>query len=369
MKDYMKNCGSGFMSGSGYTFPVETRRNAAPTFSGSGRLVELAKPGVFTLILISLLSQILSAQMGSPGHGETQAIALHPTNPDILYAGAAKGFCKTLEGGKDNWPVYGLDTLSPRVIAVSQSNPDIIYAGTYEMGVHKSENGASSWKAINNGISDLRIRALVLHPQDDQVVFAGTEGYGIFKTTDGGDSWKEVNSGLIDKVIRSLVIDPTNPDTLYAGTWHGVYTTKNGARSWSADPDGLFDIDVRVLALDPTDSHTIYAGTQPRGIFRSEDGGKTWVAGAQQLPEHIESMAIDPVNPRHVYVGTKAGVFLSKDRGDHFKSAGLRWSNHAWTLAFDPKTSPPTLYYGGVGGVLKTINEGLWWEVTGPKHR
>jgi photosystem II stability/assembly factor-like uncharacterized protein len=97
------------------------------------------------------------------------------------------------------------------------------------------------------------------------------------------------------------------------------------------------------------------------------DGGKTWTAGAELLAERIESMAIDPANPSHVYVGTKAGVFLSKDQGDHFESAGLRWSNHAWCLVFDSKTSPPTLYYGGVGGVLKTVNEGLWWEVTGPK--
>ncbi len=321
------------------------------------------------LFMSTLLSHQLPAQMGSPGHGETQAIALHPTDPKIIYAGAAKGFCKTLEGGNDNWPVYGLDTFSPRVIAVSQSNPEIIYAGTYEMGVHKSINGASSWKAVNNGIADLRIRALVLHPQDDQIVFAGTEGNGVFKTVDGGNSWEETNSGLFDKVIRTLVIDPEAPDRLYAGTWHGVYTTQDGAKNWSVDPDGLYDVDVRALALDPMDSKIIYAGTQPRGVFRSRDGGKTWTAGAEPLTEHIESMAIDPANPSHVYVGTKAGVYISKDRGDHFTSAGLRWSNHAWCLVFDPKTSPPTLYYGGVGGVLKTINEGHWWEVTGPKIR
>ena len=311
----------------------------------------------------------LSAQMGSPGHGETQAIALHPTNPDIMYAGAAKGFCKTLEGGQDNWPVYGLDTLSPRAIAVSQSNPDVIYAGTYEMGIYKSINGARSWKAVNRGIADLRIRALVLHPKDDQIVFAGTEGNGVFKTVDGGNSWKEMNRGLIDKVIRTLVIDSKAPDVLYAGTWHGVYKTTDGGQTWSADTSGIYDVDVRALALDPTNSKIIYAGTQPRGVFRSMDGGKTWTAGAEPLAEYIESIAIDPANPSHVYVGTKAGVFISKDRGDHFTSAGLRWSNHAWCLVFDEKTSPPTLYYGGVGGVLKTVNQGHWWEVTGPKNR
>ncbi len=335
----------------------------------ANRLVGGMKKGVLLVFATILSGACLYGQMGSPGHGETQAIALHPTNPEIMYAGAAKGFCKTLEGGNDNWPVYGLDTFSPRVIAVSQSNPEIIYAGTYEMGIHKSINGARSWKAVNNGIADLRIRALLLHPQDDRIVFAGTEGNGVFKTVDGGNSWKEMNSGLFDKVIRTLVIDPEAPDTLYAGTWHGVYTTEDGAKNWSVDPDGLYDVDVRVLALDPTDSKIIYAGTQPRGLFRSMDGGKTWAAGAEPLTEHIESMAIDPANSSHVYVGTKAGVFISKDKGDHFTSAGLRWSNHAWCLVFDPKTSPPTLYYGGVGGVLKTINEGHWWEVTGPKIR
>lgn len=329
----------------------------------------LSKPEILLAITAFLLPQISMAQMGSPGHGETQAIALHPTDPDILYAGAAKGFCKSLEGGADGWPVYGLDTLSPRAIAVSQSNPDIIYAGTYEMGVHKSVNGASSWKAVNQGIADLRIRALVMHSRNHRIVYAGTEGTGIFKTVDGGQSWKEMNTGLIDKVIRALAIDPQNPGTLYAGTWHGVYKTTTGAKTWSADPQGIFDVDVRALALDPTDSKIIYAGTRPRGLFRSMDGGKTWIPGAKPLTEHIESLAVDPANPSHVYAGTKAGVFISKDRGDHFTSAGLRWSNHAWCLVFDAKTSPPTLYYGGVGGVLKTTNQGLWWEVTGPKHR
>ena len=98
------------------------------------------------------------------------------------------------------------------------------------------------------------------------------------------------------------------------------------------------------------------------------DGGNTWTAGTKPLTENLESIAIDPANPSHVYVGTKAGVFISTDRGDHFKSAGLRWSNHAWCLVFDAKTTPPTLYYGGVGGVLKTINQGYWWDVTGPKR-
>ena len=163
-----------------------------------------------------------------------------------------------------------------------------------------------------------------------------------------------------------MAMDPRNPDVIYAGTWHGVYNTTDGGQNWSADPEGLYDVDVRAIALDPSNPDIVYAGTQPRGVYRSEDGGKTWTRGKNPLMEHIESMAIDPANPGHVYVGTRAGVFVSTDKADTFVTAGLRWSNMAWALVFDPKTNPPTLYYGGVGGVLKTTTRGVEWDVTGP---
>ena len=80
------------------------------------------------------------------------------------------------------------------------------------------------------------------------------------------------------------------------------------------------------------------------------------------------ALAVDPKKPAEVYAGTLAGIFRSTDRGMSWKPAGLHWSNRTWTLVFDDRTDPPTLYYGGEGGVLKTQNGGLWWEVTGPKR-
>lgn len=315
---------------------------------------------------LCLLAQSLFAQMGSPGHGETQAVALHPTDPMILYAGAAKGLCKTVIGGKDNWPTVGLDTYSPRAIVVSQQNPNLVYAGTHKVGVYRSSDGGESWTETNVGFSYPQVRSMLIHPKNDHVVYAGTDGGGVFKTVDGGDTWKEINYGLIDKVIRSMAMDPRDPDVIYAGTWHGVYKTTNGGKNWSADPQGLYDVDVRAVALDPSNPDIVYAGTQPRGVYRSEDRGKTWTRGKSPLMEHIESMAVDPANLGHVYLGTRAGVFVSLNKGDSFETAGLRWSNMAWTLVFDPKTDPPTLYYGGVGGVLKTTTRGVQWDVTGP---
>ena len=110
------------------------------------------------------------AQMGSPGGGETQAIALHPQDPQILYAGAAKGLCKTTKGGKDNWPSSGLEALSPRSIVLDPSDPEILYVGTYEMGVYKSTDGARSWVRASAGITNGRIRGLVIDPGDERTI-------------------------------------------------------------------------------------------------------------------------------------------------------------------------------------------------------
>ena len=219
-----------------------------------------AQGPVLTVLLLLATLVTAHAQMGSPGGGETQAIALHPTNPQIIYVGAAE--------------------------------------------------------------------------------------------------WVEKNHGLLDKVVRCMVVDPNNPATLWVGTWHGIYRSEDGGDTWRANPDGLYDVDVRALALDPTDSRILYAGTHPRGVFRSEDGGWTWKKASQPLSEEILAVVVDPSNPARVFAGTRAGVFRSENRGDRFEGAGLSWSNRTWTLVFDERTSPPTLYYGGEGGVLKTTNSG-----------
>jgi len=349
-----------------------------------GRRCPRLKPGaiqleaVFTRTLkgaartgaaMAVLALPLSAQMGSPGGGHVQGIALDPSNPMILYAGAAKGLCKTTKGGLDNWPSVGLEPLGPNAIVVDPEEPQIVYAGTYSSGVWRSPDAGGAWEPVNDGITYPDIRAMAIDPENPETVYAATDGGGVFKTVNGGESWDESNVGLIDKTIRALVIDPKNPETLYAGTWHGVYKTTDGAATWSADPQGpLYDVDVRALALDPTNPQVVYAGTDPRGVFRSDDGGKTWTKSAAPLTERILSLAVDPKTPSDVYAGTTSGVFRSRDRGMSWEPAGLHWSARAWTLVFDDRTTPPTLYYGGEGGVLKTQDGGLHWEVTGPKR-
>src|SRR3989442_9066919 len=143
---------------------------------------------------------------------------------------------------------------------------------------------------------------------------------------------------------------------------------------------------VTALAIDPKTPSTLYAGTQVGGIFKSLDGGGSWQAINNGLPEggicqgcpspsfptppgrHIVALAIDPLTPTTVYVATRAkDIFKSTDGGQSWSGVYVGETLLEITsLVVDPKT-PSTLYAAGdccpaVGGVIKSTDGGQSWR-------
>jgi photosystem II stability/assembly factor-like uncharacterized protein len=90
--------------------------------------------------------------------------------------------------------------------------------------VFKSTDGGENWKAVNNGLTNIDVRALAIDPLTPTTLYAGTWGGGVFKSTDGGENWGAVNMGLVNLYVFALAIDPVTPTTIYAGTDSGVFT-------------------------------------------------------------------------------------------------------------------------------------------------
>ena len=109
-----------------------------------------------------------------------------------------------------------------------RNNHDILYAATHSKGVFKSVSAGSYWVAVNNGITDLSTRSIVIDPTNSEIVYVGTWHYGgVFKTVNGGNSWKAASTGLYHK-IYSLHMDPKNPNLIYAATYRkGIMVTEN----------------------------------------------------------------------------------------------------------------------------------------------
>src|SRR5262249_11947973 len=101
---------------------------------------------------------------------------------------------------------------------IDPTTPSTLYAGIFKSGVFKSTDGGVSWVAINHGLTNTTVQALVIGAKTPTTLYAGTAGGGAFTSSDGGETWEEMNNGLTNLYVTNLVIDPLSGTTLYAGT-------------------------------------------------------------------------------------------------------------------------------------------------------
>lgn len=170
--------------------------------------------------------------------GRITTMAISQQNPNILYIGAADGGVFKSTNAGVNWiPLTDYQrSLSMGAIAVDPTNDNILYAGTGEanssgdsydgFGVMKTTNGGTTW--FSTGLEETRhIGKIVIDPTNTQVVyvagmgnlFTGNSGRGVYKTTDGGSSWTQVlfvndTTGVVD-----IDINTQNPNILMAASW------------------------------------------------------------------------------------------------------------------------------------------------------
>ncbi|GAB5409190.1 MAG: hypothetical protein BalsKO_15550 [Balneolaceae bacterium] len=228
--------------------------------------------------------------------GRVTDIAVHPENPRIFYIGfGSGGVFKTTNSGNTMEPIFDHQdgALGVGDLEISRANSDILWVGTGEnnssrstyagTGVYKSTDAGETWS-----FSGLRgtqhIGRIVSHPTDENTVWVASLGAlystnsdrGVYKTTDGGETWSKTlfvndSTGVVD-----LVIHPTNPDILWATSW------EKGRKAWNFKESG--------------------AGT---AIYKSMDGGETWVKLTNGLPDgkHVGRIGIDvsQSNPDIIY--------------------------------------------------------------------
>jgi photosystem II stability/assembly factor-like uncharacterized protein len=275
--------------------------------------------------------------------------------------------------GDSTWTSRGPEGVVVLSLVIDPSAPGTLYAGT-DGGVFKSGNGGRTWVATNTGLIRTFVSVLAIDPSAPATLYAGTPE-GVFKSTDGGGNWRAMNRGLTSLSVDTLAIDPRTPSTLYAGAFvyfceevdSCFFKSTDGGSSWSAVHISSPNPYPRALAIDPVTPTTIYVGTY-QGVFKSIDGGGSWsVLSSDLTNRNVAALLIDPSAPGTLYAGTavvgsEGGIFKSTDGGGRWSALHVGLSD-TWVdaLAVDPLT-PGTVYAGTIGsGVFKSSDGGVNW--------
>ena len=308
--------------------------------------------------------------------GATPGLAAPPTT---VYAAGTAVFQST-DGGA-HWTTISPSFGPIAALAIDPTNTQVIYAGVYN-AVYKTTNGGTHWTEETNGISGSlsTVTALAIDPANPSTIYAGTGnfGNGVYKSTDAGVHWTAINNGLMTGTspgasldVHALAIDPIHTGTLYVTGDTGFFTSKttNGGASWSPIT-GLTAGFGFAAAVNPVNTSTVYLAG-PFGASESTNGGGTWTE--LLFPQLIASLAIDPTAPMTVYAGASGcvlstpevcanWVYKTTNGGANFTQEGsLPGTTSVNALAVDP-ANPATLYAGSNNGVYQSTNGGTTWS-------
>src|SRR5207302_4242364 len=206
----------------------------------------------------------------------------------------------------------------------------------------------------------------------------GTAGWGVWHSPDAGKSWIRHRAPFpLNSRIQALVAHPTEAQTVFAGGDTGVFVSHDGGVQWERSGVQVDVPTIWSLAIDPVNPRILFAGTRPAGVYRSRDGGLQWERLAIDIaPEcsigtpFVTSVMVDPDDPRIVWAGVEIdGVFRSLDGGDTWTKVvnGLHDLDvHDMALAC---TSPPRAYVSTNGELFWSDDRGEAWTPIGVKTR
>ncbi len=254
--------------------------------------------------------------------------------------------------------------------------PLVIYAGSDDSGgLWKTIDGGQTWNLMTADWPNMTAWHIELDPSDPDIVYICDPygRYGLLKSEDGGQNWQQRTEGLAaqaSRMVSCLVIASPDGDSLYISTGldrygdppkpgDGIYKSVNGGLTWVAS--GLQGF--TALTMCRCDDGSLLAGLEEEGLYRSVDGA-TWTQvlsiptdGCVWQLESMANVVVAAVNPY--------GIYLSQDYGSSFEFSYSSYYTADLSIA---RVSPDTeIYACDFPGFIKyTALSGEWIDAVSP---
>ena len=340
--------------------------------------------------------------------GRTVGATGIPGHQNIFYVGVNNGgVWKTDDFGHTWMPLFDEQSSgSIGALAVAPSNPDIIYVGSGEGlqrpdlstgdGIYKSIDAGKTWTHL--GLRDgQQIGAIIVDPKDPNRLFVAVLGHpyganaerGVFRSTDGGQTFEKVLYKDQDTGAIALAFDPTNPKIVYADMWaarqgpwengswqgknSGLFKSTDGGNNWHQLTKGLPTTEQGLgrigFCIAPSDRNRMYAMVDaPRlgGVYRSDDAGESWTQVNSEnriwgRGSDFAEVKADPKNKDVIYVANTS-TYRSTDAGKNFTAIkGAPGGDDYHTVWINPENNQIILLACDQGAVI-SVNGGRTWS-------
>ena len=305
------------------------------------------------------------------------ALVLDWQTPDVILAGLSgespdyTGILRSADGGVTWRQLPGLRGKEVRAIAIWREDSRVIAAGAHD-GVYLTRDGGTNWSRIspfeNPGLRP--VVSLAFHPADSNVIYAGTPHLP-WKTVNGGVTWRRIDAGMLDDSdIFSIQVDRDHPESVFAAACSGIYRSLDGGSTW-VKMRGAKGASYRsyTIVQHPLRANVFYAGTT-HGLAKSEDGGTTWEMVA---PYTTRGISFDLAHVGRIFAATdEAGILRSDNNGKNWREVNRGFCNRvlSWLAVGDGGNLYANEVDGKHGTTLRLNSAaGLWDKVpSGPSR-
>jgi photosystem II stability/assembly factor-like uncharacterized protein len=303
----------------------------------------------------------MSTGTGMYSGSQVWALALHPSLPHVLLAGANTGIYR-LDQQEENWthmPSPMDEAMLVTALAYAPDNPDVILAGTQPAGLYRSEDAGKSWRNLGVPMRPYaltgyylgdkpfpeghpaaygrkhwtRVTQIMFDPQDSSLVWAGVEIDGAWRSVDGGKCWERSDHGFKSQDIHGFVVVHNGGRVLLATTDAGLHVSHDDGANWTMRPINSKWQYTRSIVERPDKIGVMFMtnGNGPPGtagrLFRSRNHGVDWEDAG--LPGDVESsayfLATNPADPKLIYLAATLGqIYRSMDGGESWTALKRR---------------------------------------------
>jgi photosystem II stability/assembly factor-like uncharacterized protein len=288
---------------------------------------------------------------GLPDAPAVRALAVHPQNPEIVYAGTQSGPYRSSDRG-EHWeklavPDHGLPVWS---ILFHPHDPDVIFAGYENCEIYRSDDGGERWTRLPVSVRfpeitiapganpAKRVLKMDADAGEPNLLFAAIEVGGTLRSTDGGEHWENVSHGqyLTDDAVdmHGVLASRWRPGTVFGIARAGMFASNDRGDHWRhvplepLNPKGqIYCRDIREVPGNPRKLWMAAgAGFQSdKGVLlHSPDGGDSWsrIDIGFPVPHTMFALAFDEHRPHKMSAATNGGdVYSSRDSGE-------TWTQH-----------------------------------------